>query len=64
MRDRNIRDAANVQVIGMTALGAGTGFGMAGWFDFSTALGAGAGAGIGYIAGAILLSHFGGRQTR
>ena len=37
---------------------------MAGWFDFSTALGAGIGAVIGYFAGTILLSHFGGRQTR
>ena len=64
LQDRNIRDAASLQLVGMTALGAGTGFGAAGWFGISTELGTGVGAAIAFVAGSVFLSYYGGRQTR
>jgi uncharacterized membrane protein YfcA len=62
--DRNVREAASLQIVGMTVLGALLGFAAGGWFDFSLGLGAGLGALIGFVLGNVFLSLYGGRQTR
>lgn len=62
--DRNVREAASFNVIGMTTLLALLGFAAGGWFGFSVELGAGIGALIGFLLSNLMLSFYGGRQTR
>jgi uncharacterized membrane protein YfcA len=64
MRDRNITRAASLHIVAGLALGAGTGYAMAGWFGFSTALGAVVGAVLGFLLGNVLVYQYGGRSTR
>ena len=64
MRDKNIRDAASLQLLGGPALGAGLGFAASGWFQFSAGLGAGMGAVIGFVLASVAVYQYGGRSTR
>jgi hypothetical protein len=64
LRDRNMRDAASLQLVGGTLLGALLGFAVAGWFEFSTILGAGAGAAIAFVLASAAVFQYGGRATR
>jgi hypothetical protein len=48
----------------MTLLLAALGVAAGGWFDFSPGVGAGAGALIGFVFSNVVLSFYGGRQTR
>jgi hypothetical protein len=67
LRDRNIRSAAGINLIGAIFIGALLGWAVVGWFDMKV-VSEGAGAAIGAVGGAILasvlLSAFGGRATR
>lgn len=62
--DRNVREAASFNVIGMTLLLGVLGFAAGGWFGFSVGLGATVGALIGFVLSNLMLSFYGGRQTR
>ena len=62
--DRNVREAASFYVVGMTLLFAALGAAAGGWFDFSVGLGAGAGAFAGFVLSNLVLTFYGGRQTR
>jgi hypothetical protein len=64
MRDPNIRAAANLQLVGFPALGAGLGYAVSGWFQFATGLGVGLGALIGFVLANAALWLYGGRSTR
>ena len=64
LRDPNISRAASLQIVFGGVLGAGLGWALAGWFDFSIAIGIIAGAVIGYVIAHVLLLEYGGRSTR
>jgi hypothetical protein len=64
LRDPNITRAASLQIVFGGLLGAGLGWAIAGWFDFSIAIGIIAGAVVGYLIAHVLLLEYGGRSTR
>ena len=64
MRDRNIRDAASLQLVGGVALGAGLGFAISGWFDLSSSTAPLIGAVVGFVLASLAISLYGGRSTR
>lgn len=64
LRDPNIQRAASLQIVFGGALGAGLGWAVAGWFDFSLAIGIPVGAAVGYLIAHVLLLEYGGRSTR
>src|SRR5436305_167648 len=64
LRDPNIKRAASLQIVFGGLLGAGLGWALAGWFDFSIAIGIVAGAVVGYLIAHVLLLEYGGRSTR
>jgi hypothetical protein len=64
MRDRNIRDAASLQLLGGPALGAGLGFAASGWFGLSPSICPIVGAVVGFVLASVAISYYGGRSTR
>ena len=64
MRDPNIARATSLQVIDGLGLGAGLGWAVAGWFQFSIGAGIGVGAVIGFMLANVLIYQDGGRSTR
>jgi hypothetical protein len=64
MRDKNIARAASLQVIAGLFLGAGLGWAVAGWFDFSRGITIGVGAVVGFLLANVLIYEYGGRSTR
>jgi len=64
MRDPNIARAASLQVIAGLALGAGLGWAIAGWFNFSTGAGIAVGTVVGFLLANFLIYQYGGRSTR
>jgi hypothetical protein len=64
MRDENIAKAAHLQIVGGIALGAGTGGGAAGWFEFPPAITIPVGALLGFLVAMVILGAYGGRSTR
>jgi uncharacterized membrane protein YfcA len=64
LRDPNIARAASLQVIFGLFLGAGLGWAVAGWFDWSTSAGIAIGAVAGFLLANVLVYQYGGRSTR
>ena len=64
MRDKNIRDAASLQLLAGPALGAGLGGAASGWFGIPAGPAIVIGLVVGYLLASVLVFQYGGRSTR